>query len=556
MKTILAPGRNAWCAAEASDAGLLIDAQEYYRAAYRAMRGARRSIALTGWQFDSDVALLRGAEAEAAGGEVRLLPMLEELCAANPELHVYILAWDYSVLFALEREWMQGAIFNWTTGERIHFRFDASAPLYGAHHQKLLLVDGALAFTGGMDVCDCRWDTREHAACNELRCDTGRKPHQPYHDVQAVLRGEAAHRLTELFEARWVQSGGGALALPRLERDDLSLEATLPLPAGPVAFSRTFGRTLVPPQEPVQEVRALYLDAIDAAERFVYVENQYFSSRAISQALARRFRAPGRSKLDVALVLPRTPEALKEQVAMGVEQARLLRALQELAEATGHRLGVYCNAATGEDGEDVYTYIHSKVMVVDDRFLTVGSANTTNRSLGLDSELNASWESTEAAPDALQDAIRRLRLELLGEHTGLGADGAQRAFGDGAGLVAALEREVERPGTRLRRHALETLFDTSPLLKPFAPSSLRIDPEDSVLDETFFESFRRDPHGFFASGMRVLTELLVGRVVDELPPAVRPVSADAPGAQGDAATEQANEEAAEEAAELAEPSTP
>jgi phospholipase D1/2 len=512
VRRILVPGHNCWLQAEAQEAGVLIDARDYYRAFYQAARRARQYIAITGWQFDSDVALLRGEEAREAQGEVRMLPLLRELCARNPELQVYILAWDFSLLFALEREWMQELLFRWRC-ERVFFRFDTSAPLYGAHHQKLVIVDGQVAFAGGMDICDCRWDDRSHLPRSALRCDTGREPHGPYHDVQAVVTGPVVERLAELFEARWFNSGGGPLRLPApVSRDDLGVAAevwaTLPMPPGPVALSRTFGKTLVPFQESVQEVRALYLDAIDAAERFIYLENQYFSSRSIFQAFVRRMRARERSRLHLVFVLPRMPEALREQIAMGLAQVKLLRALRRVAREVGHTLGVYCSAAPDEGGQDVFTYIHSKVLVVDDRFVTLGSANTTNRSLGLDSELNLAWEAPEGREgQALVRAIRRLRVSLLAEHAGLEGRAALRELVRAERLVPFLDEVAASGRYRLRHHPLETLFDQSPLLKPLEPEELIIDPEESVLDESVFESLRQE-QGLLATGFRLLTRLL------------------------------------------------
>ncbi|MBZ4411881.1 phospholipase D-like domain-containing protein [Myxococcus sp. MISCRS1] len=531
MKRIIIPGRNCWTVEETSDAGVLVDGRAYYRELYRAAKKARRYIAMTGWQFDSDVSLLRGEDLEEArGGEVRLLPMLDALCRANPELHVYILAWDFSLLLAMEREWMQHLLFNWTTNERVRFRFDPSSPLYGAHHQKLVVIDGVQAFSGGMDVCDCRWDDRDHRLSSSLRCDSGRDPHGPYHDVQAVFTGPVVGRLTELFEARWAHSGGGELHLPTVARDDVTFSSSVPAPPGPVAISRTFGKTLLPPQEAVQEVRALFLDAIEAADRFIYIENQYFSSRAIFQALVRRFRESGRPPIQVVLVLPKQPEALREQLAMGIAQVRLLRALERVARETGNTFRVYCSAARDEQtGEDVYTYIHSKVMVVDDRFLTLGSANTTNRSLGLDSELNLSWEA-EADGDAVSRAIRRVRVSLMAEHAGLsGAETLAPLMRADAGLVDWLDAVASAGLHRLRPHPMETVFDQSPLLKSLEPEDLVIDPEDSVLDESLFEALRGGEDGLFASGIRLLSRWLVGAAEERPHRAILPADADSEG---------------------------
>ncbi|WP_415835658.1 phospholipase D-like domain-containing protein [Corallococcus soli] len=517
VTSILNAGRNYWARSETHDAGVLVDARDYYRELYRAIRKARRSIVIMGWQFDSDVTLLRGEDLEEAhGGEVRLLPLLDQMCRENPELHVYILAWDFSMLLAMEREWMQHLLFNWTTNERLRFRFDSSSPLYAAHHQKLVVVDGVQAFTGGMDVCDCRWDDRDHPARSKLRCDSGRDPHGPYHDVQTVLTGPAVKPLAELFEARWAHSGGGEIRLEPVARDDVSFQATMPAPPGPVAISRTFGKTILPPQEEVQEIRALYVDAIAAAERFIYIENQYFSSRAIYDALVKRMRAAGRGRLQVMLVLPRQPEALREQIAMGVAQVRLLRALREVARETGHGFAVYGSAAKGEDGSDVFTYIHSKVMVVDDTFLTVGSANTTNRSLGLDSELNLSWEA-QAPGDAVSKAIRRIRVSLMAEHAGLAGVSALRPLVEADALVETLDRVAQEGLLRLRPHPLETVFDQNPLFKPLEPEDFLIDPEESVLDESLFEALHKGDDGLFASGVRLLSRWLVGPSCDAPP---------------------------------------
>ncbi|WP_224368945.1 phospholipase D-like domain-containing protein [Hyalangium versicolor] len=508
MRPILVPGSNCWLQAEADQAGVLVDARDYYRAFYRAARKARQYIAIIGWQFDSDVALLRGEDAREARGEVRMLPLLRQLCDENPELQVYILAWDYSLLLALEREWMQQVLFNWHS-DRIFFRFDGTAPLSGAHHQKLVIIDGKLAFTGGMDICDCRWDDRSHPARSTMRCDTGRDPHGPYHDVHAAVAGPVVDRLVEIFEARWFNSGGGLLKLPApVSRDDVEVEATIPLPPGPVAVSRTFGKTLVPLQDSVQEIRALYLDAIASAERLIYVENQYFSSRAIFQALVRRMREKERGRLQIVFMLPRQPEALREQLAMGVAQVRLLRVLQRIARETGHSLGVYCAASRGDDGQERYTYIHSKMMVVDDRFLTLGSANTTNRSFGLDSELNLAWEAADGPEgEALRGSIRRLRVSLLAEHLGLQGSTVVRELVRAQRLVPFLDEMAASGKHRLRHHPMETLFDQSPLLKPLEPDELIIDPEDSVLDESLFESLRQE-QGLLATGFRLVTRWL------------------------------------------------
>ena len=55
---------------------------------------------------------------------------------------------------------MQELLFNWSTDERLTFRFDSSHVDQGSHHQKFAVIDGQLAFLGGLDLCDHRWDDR------------------------------------------------------------------------------------------------------------------------------------------------------------------------------------------------------------------------------------------------------------------------------------------------------------------------------------------------------------------------------------------------------------
>lgn len=122
---------------------LLVDARDYYRAFYAEAARAERSILLAGWQLDSQVELLRGEDVVGAQRPVRFLPFLEALSKERPDLQIYILAWDYSAVFAMEREWLQRALFAWTTPANVHFRFDSRHPAGASHHQKFAVIDGA-----------------------------------------------------------------------------------------------------------------------------------------------------------------------------------------------------------------------------------------------------------------------------------------------------------------------------------------------------------------------------------------------------------------------------
>lgn len=452
--TILAKG-TAWRIHERAETALLIDGRDYYRAFHAAAVEARRSILLLGWQFDSDVQLLRGEDLPrgVAPQEVELLALLDRLCRERTELEIRVLAWDHSVLFALERELWQKLYFDAITCERFDFRWDSTVPLGGSHHQKVAVFDGRVAFLGSQDVCQERWDDSTHRAGNEHRTSRGAL-HQPYHEVQVALTGEPARSMVDLFVGRWFGATGERLDPARLVAEARAPEAplralsvTLPMPPARLGLARTIPEVVG--RAPVHEVSALLVRAIHRAERLVYVESQYVTSRAVRDALLERMRDAARPKLDVVIVLPHKPERFKEEVTIGVPQALLLRVLHRAAAEHGHGLGIYnVVSGTSADGAPLYVYIHAKVVIVDDRLLIVGSANLTNRSMTIDSEIVAVYEAA-SGDRALRNAIRRARLRLLMEHAGERAD--VRALLRPR-LVRTLDGLVEAGALRLRKH--------------------------------------------------------------------------------------------------------
>jgi phosphatidylserine/phosphatidylglycerophosphate/cardiolipin synthase-like enzyme len=183
------------------------------------------------------------------------------------------------------------------------------------------------------------------------------------------------------------------------------------------------------------------------------------------------------------LVLNMRAETLKEQVAVGLAQAKVLADIRDAARGTAHRVGIYYTVPASKDGKEPEraTYIHSKLMIVDDRFLNVGSANLTNRSASVDTELNATFEADH--DDALRGRIERFRLGLLAEHLGE----PERAMSFDQGRVASLDDRATRRDGRLRQHPSPTererqvLDVVDPQALPFDPHAIEEDEEDRSL---------------------------------------------------------------------------
>ena len=132
-----------------------------------------------------------------------------------------------------------------------------------------------------------------------------------------------------------------------------------------------------------------------------------------------------RRRLQIVLVIAKDAEAFLEQLSIGIVQSQIIRRLREVAAETGHSFGIYYPVSIAADGTEVPTYIHSKLLLVDDRFLSIGSANMNNRSMGYDTELNVAWDDVPGS--TLSRSIRAARVNLLAEHTGLGSDSFRSA---------------------------------------------------------------------------------------------------------------------------------
>jgi phospholipase D1/2 len=502
MDRILRQNENVWCQEPVTAAGLLVDGDDYYRSFYQAGQLARDYILLAGWQFDTDACLLRGPEAEGAVLPVTLLEYLDALCRRTPSLRIYLLAWDFHVVFSLEREWMQDLRFKWMTSDRLQFHFDSHHVEGGSHHQKFAVIDGEVSFLGGLDLCDHRWDDRKHKLPNPLRVSRG-QPHQPFHDVQAYVIGrDVAQRLRQLFVGRWLAAGGEPLVLPPPESPPASARfggfvphGAVPLLASQVTLSRTdpYGA----PEGPVDcyEIRDLYTRAMASAQQLIYVETQYFSCQELGRALAQRLSAR-QGTIEVVLVLNIRGETFKEHVAVGLAQAKVIAELKAAVTGTSNKLGVYYTVPETNGGIEPErgTYIHSKLMIVDDRFLTIGSANFTNRSNGVDTELNLSVETLDAS-DTLGRSIVAARHSLLAEHLGIPEVEASDS------LVDQLDAFARAREGRLRLHPSPTEQEREVLNV--------IDPQQLPFDPAAPEP-RDEDHSIFVGGLGTLFARLTG----------------------------------------------
>jgi phosphatidylserine/phosphatidylglycerophosphate/cardiolipin synthase-like enzyme len=141
---------------------VLNDAAEYFAALRDVLLRAERQVYILGWDIHSETDLLGPSGRVDDGLPVRLGPFLNALVQLQPALRINILTWDFAALYAAEREWNSAKKFTTNSNGRIRFCLDACLPLGSAQHQKIVVVDNAIAFVGGLDLTIRRWDTSEH----------------------------------------------------------------------------------------------------------------------------------------------------------------------------------------------------------------------------------------------------------------------------------------------------------------------------------------------------------------------------------------------------------
>jgi phospholipase D1/2 len=173
-KRILVEGRNCWRIAEAGRAAFLVDAAAYFDAFVSAVMKARESILILAWDIDSRVRLKRDDRDHGLPKE--LGNFLDAIISRRRGLHAHILAWDFHFIYAFEREPLPVVRLEWRTHPRLHFRLDGNHPFWASLHQKVMVVDDAVAFVGGLDLTRSRWDTPEHRLEDPRRIDPRGRP--------------------------------------------------------------------------------------------------------------------------------------------------------------------------------------------------------------------------------------------------------------------------------------------------------------------------------------------------------------------------------------------
>lgn len=478
MEPIVAPSRNCWRIEACERASVIVDAADYYHLIREVMMAARQRILVIGWDFDTRINL----EPDNDDDKATLGEFFLKLARDRPNRRIAILKWSFGALKQFLRPTTAFMLWRWQRTKAIDFRFDSAHPPACSHHQKIVVIDTSLAVCGGIDISTARWDTSDHLDNDSRRKLPNGKAYMPWHDVTMMMQGPIAQALGELGEERWRLATDARLPAVSPSEDHLwPNDLTVHFSNVAIAIART--RAEYKEASEIREVEELYLDMIAAAQRFIYIENQYFTSAKLGAAIAKRLQEE--NPPEIVMVMPRTADGWLEQKAM--DGARIVIA-REIAKSDPHnRFRIYVPKTRA--GEDIY--VHAKVSIVDDRLLRIGSANLNNRSMGLDSECDVVIDAALPENRDTPVEIGRLRCRLIAEHLAVSPEAFHEMMEKKGSFVDAIEA-LRGDGKTLE---LLDLTQPGPLDKFVADNEL-LDPEspDALLDPISERGLRKHWH--------------------------------------------------------------
>ncbi|MDX3194889.1 phospholipase D-like domain-containing protein [Streptomyces sp. MN03-5084-2B] len=359
---------------------VLIDGEESLPAVAEAIKQAKSHVHIANWHASADFRLTREP------GSPTLRELLAEAAGRGVEVRVLLWAGPPFPAFQPSRKLARSERRKFTEGTDVRCVLDARERTMHCHHEKLVIVDDAVAFVGGVDLTALEGD----------RHDSPDHPPRPigWHDLMARVEGPAVADVAVHFCRRWSEVAGEALPAP-----------SVPEPAG---GSRVQLLKTVPNDTydflPKGEFTVLdgYLRALRSARRLVYLENQFLWSPEIAEVLLDKLRNPPDEEFRVVLLLPRKP-------SNGSDTTRgQLGRLLDADDGNQRLLAATISAHDGDSAAPVY--VHAKLGIVDDSWLTVGSANLNEHSLFNDTEVNIATDDPEV--------VRGTRLRLWAEHLG------------------------------------------------------------------------------------------------------------------------------------------
>ncbi len=453
----------------------LVDGAEAMKAIHTALLGAKNSIRIADWTMATqapwneildkdpnkipDLSLVR----DGSGGLITGL-FATLLQCANAGVIIKILLWNPKHFDSAGNhgESIQKKLEGLHANIKVSLHDPGS---YWSHHQKFVIVDGKVAFLGGVDLAAGRWDTPDHSVvadkrwsstefynpCLESTGNASNSPRMPWHDVHLRIEGPSVADVDAIFAGRWnFQNKYDTVT---------SIAPAKPIPDATdwVQIHRSANSASCGLPKTEHSILDMYLNLIKLSQHHIHIENQFFTSHfgtstvenTIADALVKRIGLAIKNSEDfrVTIVLPAHPEgplsSWDTQETMHWQYQTLIRSgagsfLERIRALIGptanaedvrkvvsiHCLRNYGNLA-GKGWITEQIYVHIKCMIVDDSWVVIGSANINDRSMlgnrdseiaGLIADENEVDSFMKEKPFKARAFARKLRVKLWKEH--------------------------------------------------------------------------------------------------------------------------------------------
>ena len=407
------PDGELWCAGEPRPRAenaieVLIDGETALPRLEREIAAAQHSVLLAGWTFTPSFRLSRGG---------RTLQELLAEVAARAEVRVLAWAGAPLPLFTPSRRQVREMADELAGGTTIKLALDSKERPMHCHHEKIAVIDGRIAYVGGIDLTTLagdRFDVQHHPARDAIG----------WHDATARVAGPLVADVHDHVAMRWREVTGEQLepAEPERIRHGTTAQFVRTVP------NNVYGSV------PDGDYRILeaYVRALRSAERLIYLESQFLWAPELVSIVAEKLRDPPTDEFRVVVLLPARPRN-------GADDTR--GQLGVLLDADRDARFLACTL--WQPGRRNQVYVHAKIGIVDDRWLAIGSANLNGHSL---------YNDTEACIVTCDEELaHKTRLRLWREHVGVDEvtfdhwrERAEDETYDRLGLLPQISRRARR----------------------------------------------------------------------------------------------------------------
>ncbi|MBN8552944.1 MAG: phospholipase [Caulobacterales bacterium] len=451
---MLKVGRNCSFVEHADRVAVLVENDLYFSVVEEVLERAERSVLLIGWQFDPRTQLDPINPPHGPDGQIGY--QMRRLVRTKPDLKIRILVWNSPLPIAASQGMFPQRAIQWFDTNPVDLRLVKPLSVGASHHQKILVIDDKLAFCSGGDISVDRWDTSLHLDEEEHRVLPSGEERKPRHEVVMMLDGAAARGLAQMARDSWHWVTDKVADMAEVGYDPWPARIAPTLTDARVGVSRTVSGASHTVR--TRDCETLFLDMVAGARNLIFLENQYFTSPVIAAAIAVRLgEADGP---EVVLVSTGESPSWFDSATMDGARAEVLCVLKA-ADVYGRMTAWYPKTRGGEN-----IIVHSKVTIIDDRMLRVGSSNLNNRSSGYDTECDVTVER-----DAPDSDIRGVRQHLIAHFLGVSDEAfaeAETRAGSVRGAIEALNDtgrmapiSSERPGWLGRLTARYQIGDPS-----------------------------------------------------------------------------------------------